>query len=415
MSVNELIDTLNSLQINTNTDSPSQTNTLKYPLIHKPTKFETMAQFKAEYLSCIPEFDGNPNDLNRFLAVSESIINNFYDATNHNNFQNVYLLNSVISKLKGNAKTLINIQPVNTWADLKALLTRNFADQRDEVCLNRDLVMLRQTNHETPQQFHDKILNILNLLCSHINMHEVTEHAKGLKRTLYQNLALKTFLSGLKEPLGTTIRCMRPDSLNQALQFVLEENNVRYLQNQNQNQNAQQKNPKVQYIPQNQFYNKPTFQPQYTFPQNNNNYRQPFPTGPINIQPKTNMPQKKFFTNSQVFKKPNSQNVNVFKPNQNATFTKPTPMSIASSRNPTQFTQNRNIRPYQQQQSSRKYEVEELYNIETQDEKQLYPEQVDNVLDDTAYCDYQCTDPSGSDDINYDVNFPKAETSRNET
>lgn len=88
--------------------------------------------FKAEYLNCLPEFDGNPNELNRYISISESLINNFYDHSNPNKFENTYLMNSIISKLKGNAKIVVSIQNTATWEDLKTVLTRNFADQRDE-------------------------------------------------------------------------------------------------------------------------------------------------------------------------------------------------------------------------------------------------------------------------------------------
>ncbi|KAH1014411.1 hypothetical protein HUJ04_003252 [Dendroctonus ponderosae] len=63
--------------------------------------------FKPEYLNSIPTFDGNPTELNRYLAIYK----------------------------------------------------------RDQSCLNRDLVMLKQLPHETAQKFYDKCLEILNLLC----------------------------------------------------------------------------------------------------------------------------------------------------------------------------------------------------------------------------------------------------------
>lgn len=71
------------------------------------------------------------------------LIDNFYNTANQRDFQNVFLLNSLIGKLTGTAKIIVNIKNVTTWDDLKAVLHRNFADQRDESCLNRDLVMLK--------------------------------------------------------------------------------------------------------------------------------------------------------------------------------------------------------------------------------------------------------------------------------
>lgn len=99
------------------------------------------------------------------------------------------------------------------------ILTRNFAVQRVESCLSGDLVLMKQLPNEKPQ-FYDKILKFLNLLCQ---LSRSKRYCKRIKEILYQNFALKTFLSGLTEPLGTTIHNMKPTSLGQAIQFVIQE------------------------------------------------------------------------------------------------------------------------------------------------------------------------------------------------
>jgi len=48
------------------------------------------------------------------------LIDNFYNTANQRDFQNVFLLNSLIGKLTGTAKIIVNIQNVTTWDDLKA-------------------------------------------------------------------------------------------------------------------------------------------------------------------------------------------------------------------------------------------------------------------------------------------------------
>lgn len=301
--------------------------------------------FKAEYLNCIPDFDGNPNELGRYLATCESILAKFYNRTDEGCFHNSYLLHSFLSKLKGNARLVINIHNVETWDDLKSTLQRNFADQRDETCLNRDLVLMKQNINERPQQFYDRILNILNLLCSYVNCHEATDPGKRLKRDLYQNLALKTFLSGLREPLGTTIRCMKPNSLSQALQFVIQEDNAQYFQaftNKNIFKNpdtAKHSNPGQNSAPIN-----PAFNPNFAFGQN----RQNFPSQPIHVQPRPNF-QQRIPTNIPAFRQP-QRNINVFRPNpHNRNFSPPTPMSgVSVQRRPNQY----NTPQYQQQPST---------------------------------------------------------------
>lgn len=349
-----------------------------------------MAQFRAEYLKCVPEFDGNPNDLNRYLSTCQSLIDNFYNAANQLDFQNVFLLNSLVGKLTGTAKIVVNIQNVTTWDDLKAVLHRNFADQRDESCLNRDLVMLKQNSNENPNQFYDRVLHLLNLLCSYIDSHENSDTARILKKNLYNDLALKTFLSGLREPLGTTIRCMKPNSLAEAFQYVTQEYNNNYFQNNSRNQlptfNKPISKPQIvqqfrtpflgqpqpnlfnSHTPHNLFISRPQMAQTSLFP-----------SQPINIRPNFNKIPQRFPTNSDVFRRSNQSNgfrpqsnvfrpfqSNVFRPNQNRPLPNPQPMSICSSGPkgpsvPTNRFQNPN-----RQNNQPKYLVEELYNTEMQ-------------------------------------------------
>lgn len=387
--LNELIDRLSNLNfVSPSTDSSSsaaeeetildnnssknskQSSTAGNILISKVNNFNLpnltnfdMAQFKPEYLSCIPQFDGNPNDLNRYLAVCQSIIDTFYNVNQPNDFQNIYLLNSIISKLTGNAKVVLGTQNVTTWGELKSILSRHFADQRDEACLNRDLVMLRQQINEKPSQFYDRIMHILNLLCSYVDLHENSDTAKLLKRNLYNDLALKTFLSGLKEPLGTTIRCMRPKDLPEALQFVTEEYNINYFQNISKISHPKQ--PTQQFRA-----TQPMFQPRNvpfsTFnshtPHNHFSQNQSFPSQPIPIRPDYSRIPNRFPTNSQVFKNRPS-NTNVFRPNQGKPLPPPTPMSISTrqtnnipkfNNRPSHFQSQPNVQP--------KFIAEELYN-----------------------------------------------------
>lgn len=334
---------------------------------HSKTK---MAEFRPEYLNCIPQFDGSPNDLGRYLSVCQSVIDTFYKAQQPESFQNVYLLNCIIGKLTGNAKLVLGTQNVSTWGELKAILNRHFADQRDEACLNRDLVMLRQQGNENPEQFYDRILHILNLLCSYTDAHEATEQARTLKKNLYNELALKTFLSGLKEPLGTNIRCMRPQDLPQALQFVNEESNIHYLRSSNNTPrpnnrlfNQFPRNRPQPNIRNNQFlrpsYN--SFNPQGGFPRSNYNpFHQARYFSPPNFQ------------NNSTFN--NRPPTNVFRPNQNRPLPKPTPMSMSTRQTGRTFRSNNNnfgnTNNYQNpnhsnrnQNQSPNFTFEELYNV----------------------------------------------------
>ncbi|KAJ8967270.1 hypothetical protein NQ314_002998 [Rhamnusium bicolor] len=371
---------------------------------------QIMAQFKPEYLSCVPQFDGNPNELNRVLSTCDSVITAFYDATNPNNFHNVYLLNSLIGKLTGSAKVVVNIQSVTTWNELKDTLYRNFADQRDEACLNRDLVLLKQFPNEKPQQFFDRCLQILNLICSYVDIHEEQVEAKILKRDLYNKLTLKTFLSGLTEPMGKTIRCMRPTDMNQALQFIIQEENIQYYQNftsKNFIKQAPVQNKPVNNFPRpvNNFPKPVNNFPRYPFNNHNqfpsfnsrtqnNQFRQQnnnFPSQPIQFQQRMNNPPQKFFRNSQVFKNPNQ---NVFKPNPNVVLPNPTPMSVVTRQTSNNFQQGPSTST-QYRSTQRNFTPEELYNAEVDEIDDSIPindygiQNVDESYDDTNQIYYE--------------------------
>lgn len=180
-------------------------------------------------LTIVPNYDGNPNQLYRFISTSESILTQFYIANEPNNFQNQIVLQNILGKLKGRAEEAVNIHGSQTWASVKSVLLQHFSDQRDENALNRDLVSLKQEN-ETPQQFYIRCMQLLNTIINYVSLHETDENLKTGKRTFFTAQTLKTFLAGLKEPLGSTIRAMRPADMPTALMFVKEEQNIQYLQ-----------------------------------------------------------------------------------------------------------------------------------------------------------------------------------------
>lgn len=77
---------------------------------------------------------------------------------------------------------MVSINNPKTWDELKISLYRNFADTRNETCLIRNLVSLKQLNDEEPKIFFEQILHILNLLCSHVDLHETSDIGKSIKR-----------------------------------------------------------------------------------------------------------------------------------------------------------------------------------------------------------------------------------------
>lgn len=135
--------------------------------------------------------------------------------------------------------TEISITPTaSEWDTLSNLMaweepvseTTDLVSDSDIPTLLRDLMLLKQTN-ETPQVFLEKIQQLKSLLYSNIHIKETDAGIKQTKRQLYDSLAIKALLTGLREPLGSFLKCKNPNSLETALQYIIEEENVNYIKN----------------------------------------------------------------------------------------------------------------------------------------------------------------------------------------
>jgi hypothetical protein len=213
-------------------------------------------------------------------------------------------------------------------------------------------------------------------------------NTKRVYSNQYNKLALKTFIRGLQPQLQNIIRLRNPDTLEQAMAYVTEEENFRYTQNfasflhhqRPPTSFSTKTHQKQTTIPSNIHTSYPTsFSPHATnnesYPNSRQFHRQPaqftqpqFPRQPINITPSRNPPQQKFFTNNQVFGKPK----NVFRPTGQQPTGKPEPMST-TSRNPTvkhSYPYNPNNNHFRPNNGPKNFVSEELHNIENDQAQQ---------------------------------------------
>lgn len=187
--------------------------------------------FKA--LRLVPDFDGNPNVLTRFIKLCDQLVVEFVREGQPLN--NVALLNGILNKVTGPAARLINANGIpNDWAGIRSALVNNFADQRDETALYNDLALLTQGSG-TPQEFYERCQGLFSTVMTYVSLHDTLDSTIAAKRDLYRKLTLQAYLRGLKDPLGSRIRCMRPETIEKALEFVHEETNTMYLQSRNDN------------------------------------------------------------------------------------------------------------------------------------------------------------------------------------
>lgn len=190
-------------------------------------------ELKSEYLKMVPEFTGETQLLPRFLSVCEKLVNKFYNATDPNDFQNEYLMSSILAKVKGDAMLNISSNRIETWKDLKDALINAYSDKRDCYTLNIEMVEIKQGN-ETAFEFYNKIQHLLNLQTAYINTHS-TAVAVPVLMEYTRSLALRVLLRGLKEPTGSLMRAKNPQDLNSALHMLTNDFQIQSVKNYERN------------------------------------------------------------------------------------------------------------------------------------------------------------------------------------
>lgn len=185
-------------------------------------------------LRLLPEFDGNTNVLTRFIHLCDQLVAAHIKPGPDYELSNLCLINGILNKITGPAARTINSNGIaENWASIRSALINNFADHRDETALYNDLSLLTQGSN-TPHEFYERCQSLFSTIMTYISLHENVATTIEAKRDLYKKLTLQSFLRGLKDPLGSRIRCMRPETIEIALQFVQEESNVLYLQQRSQ-------------------------------------------------------------------------------------------------------------------------------------------------------------------------------------
>lgn len=188
--------------------------------------------FKA--LRPVPDFDGNPNVLTRFIRICDQIVTAYMSTEADSALTNLCLINGILNKITGPAASIINSNGIpDNWLDIRTALINNFADQRDETALYNDLSLATQ-GQRTPQEFYDHCQSLFSTIMTYVSLHEQIQTTIEAKRALYKKSAMQAFVRGLNEPLGSRIRCMRPPTIEKALEYVQEELNTIYLQQRNE-------------------------------------------------------------------------------------------------------------------------------------------------------------------------------------
>jgi hypothetical protein len=84
-------------------------------------------------LRLLPEFDGNPNVLTRFINLCDSLVLAHFQVGPGHELSNAALINGILNKVTGPAARTINSGGIpDNWNGIRSALINNFADHRVE-------------------------------------------------------------------------------------------------------------------------------------------------------------------------------------------------------------------------------------------------------------------------------------------
>lgn len=346
---------------------------------------DEMAEFRYDMfksaLDNIKPYDGDVNQLNKFLTRCENFITK-YNTFNDNELKQ-HVFQCIQEKLTGKAEIMVGRRmELDTWDKLKNALIQCFSDRRDIDCLVQELTRVRPHKSENLINFGNRLqLLVSNVIQRISNDQTLNLLQKNCQIDHYNKTALNSFIAGCAGNLRNNMYLKKPTTLEDAIAYVNEYENFEKLYGNFHDPLDKQKSNVVMPRNPNNFnnysgnkYNQRPFQnqPQYQqffrqqpFNPNPNFAPRPsWPSQPINIQPRQ-MPNQRYPTNNQVFGPPR----NVFRPNQIPAnqLPKPEPMST-TSRNPSFRTNRTNFEP----RKPPNYTFEELYNKEINENEEAF-------------------------------------------
>lgn len=322
----------------------------------------------------LPKYDGNRHTLFEFIENVTEILE-ICDEISGAPCTRI-LLRAIRNKIVGEANEVLNMYgtPLN-WDSIRENLISHYADKRSEINLIRDLHSINQQNN-TIEEYYSKIIDLQSTMINFTKINENNLIVIDTKNNLFKEMCLSTFLAGLREPLGSMVRAMQPDDIQEAFQYCLKEQNIQYAKK-SSNQTIYTRKPLQPplpirnfqpLLPQRPFHPQQPYQPRFqnfNKPQYYNH--KPFNNNPFrNPNPNPNFNRNNF---SQPFNKPPIQH-NQFQQDTR----KFEPMDTTSNKNkftqPTRFQQqpqyhqNRN---FFQATGPPRFQSQEIHNIEKQE------------------------------------------------
>lgn len=222
-----------------------------------------------KYIERLPDFDGKSEEIFSFLELVEEIIPLIlrYDTGSQR-----LLLNRIKSKLRGKAREIIEINNhVQSWSEIRSVLISSFGDKKSCFQIFDELRAVSFNTHSV--ELYNKIKSILRRLNNKSKDQPNPEfNAKANKLA-----ALNIFKDKLPEPMRSILFCRKPETLEEALDILIESNYAYYnpfKSNPNQSKNPrirEQTNPQIPTRNNNNHHNLNRQNPNNTHNQTYNN------------------------------------------------------------------------------------------------------------------------------------------------
>lgn len=187
------------------------------------------SQIKTEKVDSVPigtlfkfvkPFDGSREKLNPFINNCDNAIALASEA------YKPILFKFILSQLEGKAETACSIKDFESWDQLSEFLKVQFGERKHYTHLLTDLQECRQVNNEPVNQYALRLETCLSKLLTEVTLSNKKKSELVGRIAAMEDLALHTFLLGLKPNISNLVRGKTPSNLNEAINLAVSEEKI---------------------------------------------------------------------------------------------------------------------------------------------------------------------------------------------
>lgn len=164
----------------------------------------------------IPKFRGEASEAFSFIQNCENAFKLAKEP------QHKPLLAFAKSCISGNASSILMNKTLDSWSQLKAELNKVYKENYSNLQLHRELIQLKQQYDETVVQYTQKCETLQRRMLQNEVVDTETSDWKGKSEYIKLNI-LNAFVNGLKEKISSYVNNRKPEDLNEASRYAIEE------------------------------------------------------------------------------------------------------------------------------------------------------------------------------------------------